>query len=294
MKIRMIAPVLLALFLVSCGGDVGEAEMSLDEQALTELREGYALHYNLHHPSMVADYYTDDAFLLAADGTVNDGREAIETFLEAAMPGSPTISLPGSETMVFGDRAVTMGPYSIEATPADSDPVSFSGSYLTAFSKESGEWKITVAVTNYDSPPPEGWAYAEGGGDPPEEDGTMSDLLGGLVTHWNLGHPSMVADYYTEDVMAAGVNRPITVGREAVAANYAEFMAETSSELTIHDVATQELGEGWALDGGWYQLDAPDGDGPISAGAYLLLCKQAEDGSWQIHWSVVNGQPMAD
>ena len=298
MKIRRFAPVLSTLLLLSCGGDAGDAsaaaEMSPDEQALTELREGYARHFNLHHPSMVADYYAEDAFLLGASGEVSAGREAIAAFLETQMPGFPTISLPGGELMVFGDRAVTMGSYSIETTPADSDPMTISGSYLTEFTKESGEWKIGVAVTNYDSPRPEGWEYAEGGGDAPDEDGTMADLLGGIMTHWNMGHPSMVADYYTEDALVAGVDGPITMGREAVAANFEEAMSETPGELIIHDVATEEFGDGWALDGGWYQLNAPDGGDPISTGTYLILCKQAADGSWQIHWSVVNGQPLAD
>ena len=158
MKSRSLAPVLLALLLISCGGDAGEApaagEMSPDEQALTELREGYALHYNLHHPSMVADYYTDDAFLLAANGAVNGGRDAIEATLATAMEGSPTLTLPPGEFMVFGDQAVTMGSYEVETTLPDAGPISISGSYLIGFEKEAGEWKIGVLVSNYDSPRP--------------------------------------------------------------------------------------------------------------------------------------------
>ncbi len=300
MKIRIVAPALLALFLVSCGGDAGEAdapaaaEMSPDEQALAELREAWAQHYNLHHASMVADYYAEDAFVLAADGSVTDGRDAIEANLEAQMGGSPAATIPPGEVMVFGDRAVSMGSYSIETTPADSDLMSISGTYLTSFSKESGEWEITSVVTNYDSPRPEGWAYAGMGGEPPEDEGTMTGLMEGYRRHWNLGHPSMVADYYTEDAKAAFSDSPVVTGRAAVASELEEFMTESPLEITIHDVATWELGEGWALDGGWYQMDAPDGGDPVWAGTYMILCKQAEDGSWQIHWEVSNGHPLAD
>lgn len=300
MKIRMIAPVLLALFAVSCGGDAGEpaaAGMSSDDQALAELREAWALHYNLHHASMVADYYAEDAVVLAADGSVTEGRDAIAADLEAQMEGSPTVTLPppgAGETMVFGDRAVSMGSYEIETTPAGSDPMSISGSYIISFSKESGEWKIASIVTNYDSPRPEGWAYESMGDEPPEDEGTMTDLVEGYARHWNLGHPSMVADYYTEDARVAYSDSPVVTGRAAVASELEESITENPSQLTIHDVATWELGEGWALDGGWYQMDAPDGGDPMLAGTYLILCKQAEDGSWQIHWAVSNGHPLAD
>ena len=301
MKIRIVAPVILTLFLVSCGGDVGEAdapaaaEMSPDEQALAELREAWAQHYNLHHASMVADYYAEDAVALGADGSVSEGRDAIEAALETQMEGSPTVTLPPpGETMVFGDRAVSMGSYEIETTPAGSDPMSISGSYLISFSKESGEWEITSLVSNYDSPRPEGWAYASMGDEPPEDEGTMTDLVEGYARHWNLGHPSMVADYYTEDAKVAFSDSPVVTGRAAVASELEESMTESPLEITIHDVATWELGEGWALDGGWYQMDAPDGGDPMQAGTYLILCKQADDGSWQIHWLVSNGHPWAD
>ena len=64
------------------------------------------------------------------------------------------------------------------------------------------------------------------------------------------------------------------------------------STLTIHDVATVPLGEGWALDGGWFQIDASEGGDPIAVGSFLLLCKQGEDGSWKMHWEVSNIQPL--
>ena len=254
MKIRIVAPVILALFLVSCGGDAGEAASEMDapspdEQALAELRDAWALHYNLHHASMVADYYAEDAFVLAADGSVTEGQDAIAADLEAQMEGSPTVTLPPGETMVFGDRAVSMGSYEIETTTAGSDPMSISGSYLISFGKESGEWEITSVVTNYDSPRPEGWAYESMGDEPPEDEGTMTDLVEGYARHWNLGHPSMVADYYTEDAKVAFSDSRAVTGRAAVASELEESMTESPLQITIHDVDTWELGEGWALDG---------------------------------------------
>ena len=79
-----------------------------------------------------------------------------------------------------------------------------------------------------------------------------------LTAYRNLYHPSMVAYYYTEDTKVAFAGSPVATGGEAVAPELVE-LAESPSQLTIHDVGTMELGEGWALDGGWYQMDAPDG-----------------------------------
>jgi ketosteroid isomerase-like protein len=248
------------------------------------------------HASVVADYYADDAVTLLADGTVSIGQEAIAAGLEAQMEGSPTATLTGAEMMVFDGLAVALGSYSIEAAPEGADPVAFSGSYLTAYSKESGDWKITAVVSNYDSPRPEGWAYnTDSSADPPEDEGTMTDLLNDFSAHFNMGHASVVAGYYSEDAITASGDEPMATGREGVVAGLETLFAENPGvHVTLHDVATIPLAEGWALDGGWFQLDASEGGDPIAAGSYLLLCKQDEDGSWKIHWEVSNMQPLAD
>ncbi len=299
MKTRTLMTALTAMLFISCGGDAEEApaaaEMT-DEEQLVELREGWAQHYNMHHASVVAGYYTDEVVTLNADGAVVMGREDNTASLETQMAGSPNISLTGEEMMVFDGLAVALGSYSVETTPEGADPMTITGAYLTSFTKESGDWKINLVVTNYDSPRPEGWAYVVGDGeDAPEDEGTMTDMLGGLATHFNMGHASVAAGYYTDDAITSSGDSPITVGREAVTAYLEEFLAESpGAHLTIHDVATIPLAEGWALDGGWFQVDASEGGDPLAVGSFLLLCKQAEDGSWQIHWEVGNMQPLAD
>ena len=160
----------------------------------------------------------------------------------------------------------------------------------------SGEWKIYLVVTNYDSPRPEGWPYVVGDGeDPPPDDGTMTEMLDGFIMHLNMGHASVAAGYYAEDATTASGDEPITRGRDAVTSSIEGVLeAYPEGHFTIHDVATIPLAEGWALDGGWFQLDASEGGDPVAVGAYLLLCKQMEDGSWKIQWEVSNMQPLAD
>ena len=296
MKIRKIPAVFLALLIAACSADTEQAseasatpELSADEMALNQLRDDWALHYNMGHASVVAGYYADDAWSLPANVTNLEGRDAIEADMAATMEAvSPQISFSGGENMIFGDRAVAMGPYSLEATSPDG-PVTSSGTYLVTFTKLEGEWKIQGGITNYDAEPPEGFAYGDIS-DPPENDGTMGDLVGSYETHWNLGHPSMVADLYADDAMAAFADLPTSEGREDIGSLLAERMEANPVDLTINDVGTIDFGDGWALDGGWYQMDGKDGGDALRVGMYLLLLNETDDG-WRIKWAVTNGKP---
>ena len=260
MNIRSISALFVALLIGACSGDTEEAaeasaipEMSPDEMALDQLRVDWATHYNMGHASVVAGYYVDEAWSMTADLTNLLSRDAIEADMAAIMEAaSPQIELPQGEIMIFGDRAVGLGTYATEATTPD-DFVESSGTYMITFLKVEGEWKIQGSITNYDAAPPEGFEYGDPG-EPPENEGTMGDLVASYETHWNLGHPSMVADFYTDDAIASFSNFPAAEGREAIGSLLAERMEANAVDLTINDVSTIDLGEGWALDGGWYQI----------------------------------------
>jgi ketosteroid isomerase-like protein len=296
MKIRQIPVVFLAVLVAACSGDTEQAaeasatpEMSADEMALNQLRDDWAVHYNLGHASVAAGYYADDAWSLTANVTSLEGRDAIEANMAATMEAvSPQISFSGGENMIFGDRAVAMGGYSLEATTPDG-AVTSSGTYLVTFTKLEGEWKIQGGITNYDAEPAEGFAYGDMS-DLPENEGTMGDLIASYETHWNLGHPSMVADLYADDAMVAFADQPTSEGREDIGSVLAERMEANPADLTINDVGTIDFGDGWALDGGWYQMDGKDGGDPLRVGMYLLLVNETDDG-WQIKWMVTNGKP---
>jgi ketosteroid isomerase-like protein len=69
-------------------------------------------------------------------------------------------------------------------------------------------------------------------------------------------------------------------------------MAEGNPQITIHDVATTEVGD-HAIDGGWYEITATTDAGPVTTqGAYMLLAQRGTDGAWKIHWMVANGRPV--
>lgn len=303
MRFRPILTVLVGFAVISCAGDGGDTAdsdtmdsaidvASPDDAALEAIRAGYEEHYNLRHASMVADFYADSALSLLADGSVNEGKETIMAGLEAAMVGSPTLSLTTGDQMVFRDWAISRGEYGVETTPEGAETISLGGNYMTVFARVDDEWKITFLVTNYNAPPPEGLPAAEGPAEAPPENGTMAQLLSAYEEHFNLGHASMVADLYTEDAFAALSNLSPAQGRSAIEAVMGERLAMMDSpQLTIHDVGTVEVADGWAVDGGWYELTGTTDEGTTTqTGSYMLLSRQTDDGSWKIHWLVSNGQ----
>jgi uncharacterized protein (TIGR02246 family) len=104
----------------------------------------------------------------------------------------------------------------------------------------------------------------------------------------------MVADLYTEDGMVSFSRGGPLHGRTAIAEALAAMMAENPSQIDINDLSTMELGEGWALDGGWYEATDADSGEPTQYGGYFQLMRQADDGSWKIHWAVSNSWPPAE
>lgn len=301
MKTRTISLLFVALLIGACSGDMEEAteaaampEMSPDEMALNQLRDDWATHYNMGHASVVAGNYVEDAFTLGADQSILMDRAAIEASMSALMEAaSPQISFSGGENMFFGDRAVGWGTYSTELTTPDG-PASSSGTYMTTFLKVEGDWKIAGVITNFDADPPEGFVYADPPTEAPEPNTenmpAMGDLISAYQTHYNLGHPTMVADFYVDDAMAAFANLPYTEGHDAISTLMVERMAAAPANMTINEVGTISLGDGWALDGGSYQMADKDSGETIVSGAFLLLVNETSDG-WRIKWAVTNSMP---
>ena len=145
---------------------------------------------------------------------------------------SPQITFTGGENMFFGDRAVGWGTYSTEGTTPDG-AVTTSGAYMTTFLKVDGDWKIQGLITNFDADPPEGFAYADPPTEAPEPNTenapAMGDLISAYQTHYNLGHPTMVADFYLDDAMALACTDDLPkIGRERVVPNLCRMSLEAA------------------------------------------------------------------
>lgn len=297
---RTIGMTMIAAGLMACGGDSAEeaapaAEVApaeapgavSDEQQLADLASYWETHYNMGHADMVASVYGEEAFALPASGNVLEGRAAIEADLAAGFDSSPVATVTPTEHLIFGDMAVGLGTYSVETAEGG-----WAGSWFNVYTKETGEWQIVANISNYNAEPPLDWAWDTYEGETPENEGTMGELIEFYQSNFNIGHSAELANAYTNDAVISVADGPFMSGMAAILADL-EANAQTGVILTINDVATMPLEDGWAVDAGWYQMDASDGGDAVRFGNYLNLVQQQADGSWKIHRMVTNGFPAA-
>ena len=273
-----------------------EAPMD-DEAAIDALRASYVEHYNMHHPDVVAAMYAEDGVTLLADGSARMGREAIAAGLAEDVAANPTATINADEIMVMGDNAAMIGNYGLELAPAEGETMSVSGHFMTIFRKQDDEWKIRAVISNYGAPPPPGTP----GAGPPEEDpelladNPLADLTSSYMEHFNMGHASVVAELYTEDAVAGFADSPINRGRAAIEAALEQRMAQGNPQLTIHTVGAEDLGDGWMVGGGWYEIVATTDDGEAhQRGNWMTLVRTEADGSHKIHRAITNALHPGD
>ena len=301
MKLRLLLAVFVVVVLAACGGGAdtetaapAPAETAApmdDDAALEERTEYFVTHYNLHHPSMVAELYTDDAVVLEADGSVHDGKAAILAAMEADVASSPTLTVDSAERVIAGDSAVARGTYSVTVTPEGAtEPVAVSGNFMTLHQRVDGEWKIHRLITNFGSEPAPGTEMTGLPAEAPPElaDSPLAAVRDYYQTHFNMGHGSMVASMFEEDAVVAFANQPWMEGRAAVEAHLNAEVEAGATGLVIHPVGAEDLGEGWAIEGGWFEINTAGG---MVNGTYMVLGRQQDDGAYRIHWSLANGHP---
>ena len=254
---------------------------------LDALRTSYVEHYNMGHPDMVADMYTEDAFGLMADGSVLSGREAIAGALAEQMAASPRLALDQLDQMVFGDTVITIGTWSVTVTPDEgADPVTRGGHYMAAHMRGDAGWKVGGVITNYDVQQSAEALQGTVPPEPPEEESMLGSFLEAYEAAWNAGDAEGVAALYAEDAWYAGADLPAVEGREAIQGIMEQRLR---GQIDIHGVGSWDLGDGWVLDGGWFEIrGATEGD---YVGSYWNLTRGTGDGQRQVHWLVSNGRP---
>ncbi|MFW6088193.1 MAG: YybH family protein [Gemmatimonadota bacterium] len=268
--------------------DAGDATADATPTAdIDALRASYVEHYNMGHPDMVADMYAEDAIALMADGGVLLGREAIAAGLAEQMAeGSPELALEQIDQMAFGDTAVTIGAWSVTVTPEGADPVTRGGHYMVGHVRGDEGWQISGVITNHDAQQSAEVLQGTVPPEPPEEESILGSFLEAYEAAWNAGDAEAVAGLYAEDAWYAGADLPAVEGREAIR----QIMEQRlRGEIDIHGVGSWELGDGWVLDGGWFEISgAEEGD---YVGNYWILTHAAEGGERQVQWIVTNGRP---
>ena len=300
---RFPAPaLLLCLSVLACGdspegGDTAPvpadepADQTLtDVEAVAAVADYYETHYNMAHPSMVASVMTEQGLMWTGTGARAFGREAIDALLTEQIEGSsPQIEVDQLDAMVFGDRAMSYGSYSVSGD-ANGQPYTNTGYWTSLFQSEGEDWKSMGLVSNLDSPdqvvlPVEMEAFPE----PIESASMLEERARYYMTHFNLGHPSMVADMFTDDAVMMPSGAPLVRGRDVILERLTA-LTDAGAQVVLTPWANQELdGGAWIAGVGTYEIEVPGEETEL--GHYSGFF-QVVDGEVMIHWLLLGAWPV--
>jgi uncharacterized protein (TIGR02246 family) len=137
-RLAVFAALILALGLVLA--------QDQDEEAIDGLRQEWVAFYNEGDVAGVAELYAEDAVLYYADGTVHEGRDAIQEVLQSAIDAGFTgISAEAIETEIVNGTAYQVGSYTF--MDDEGETVS-EGYYLLILQRDNGEWRIHRHIGN--------------------------------------------------------------------------------------------------------------------------------------------------
>ena len=113
-----------------------------------------------HTPvDVIAAQFLADAYLLAPNAPLIEGREAIQAVfadLEAIPEYSLSWEPTDAEVGDAGDLGYTIGAYEMRMAP-EGTPITIVGKYMTIWKKQAdGTWKVAVDMFNADGPPTAG------------------------------------------------------------------------------------------------------------------------------------------
>lgn len=296
-RVDRVAPLLLALPILSLAGacrpadetDVEAepaAEQMAPELATAAATGAYAAAYNAKDAAALAALYTEDGRQMLAGGAVHEGRAAIAGRTADQMAG--TLELASLDDMTFGDHAVAVGEWALEVPAEEGAATDLSGNWLAHYRLVDGAWLIASLISGNDAPQPTESLQGADSAEMPADGSALTGLSDAYETAWNAGDPAAVAALYDDDAWISLADQPPAGGKAAVSEALA---ARVAGQIDIHGVSTVDLGDGWYLDEGWYEIARPEG-GPFR-GRYSILVRTDEDGQHRIHWAVSNGRPVS-
>ena len=286
-----LSTIFALMVVVACGGQAADDAESSESSdggafaAVEALGENWERHYNMGagHGGMAVSHLVDSAIHWTGSGDMLFGKEAIVARLEAQLEaGSSQLQVDSEEIIFAGDFAAARGTYEV----AGSDGT-VRGYYVSLNQNIEGEWKTRGVVNNI----VEGEALSGGVGevsDPLEGAALIQDELDYYKTHFNMGHPSMVAAKYTEDVVVMAHGAEAIMGRAAAEARL-QGMVDAGAEIS--DVVAWNAGgmdDQYVMGIGTFAIGGSDG---MVDGHFAGLYKRADDGSLQIHWLLTGNHP---
>lgn len=102
----------------------------------------------------VAQFYTDDAVMMGADGVVARGRQGIQEYFAKAFATSGGLQVTPTAFDASGDLAYDSGRYSQDVTPPGGQPMKVSGHYVVVLKRQAdGAWKIVHHIATPEAQP---------------------------------------------------------------------------------------------------------------------------------------------
>lgn len=116
---------------------------------------------------------------------------------------------------------------------------------------------------------------------------SLAAFIGDWETHYNMGHGSMVADYFAEDGLMWSGSAGLLFGREAIEASLQGGIDMASSQITL-ELDDQVISGNFAVARGTYATTGSvDGDAVGNSG-YWMSYSEMIDGAWTSHGLVSN------
>jgi uncharacterized protein (TIGR02246 family) len=163
-KLLMVLPlVFLLCFTFSCQQQVEEVAKEPGVKALSDedvasikaVTEAFIQAVKSEDWAAVAAMYTEDAVFMPPNQPIVQGREAIQTWMEA-FPTLTEFNLIDVEIDGYGDLAFSRKTLSMTIAPEGApEPIKDEGKALVIFRKQSdGSWLLAVDIFNSDLPLP--------------------------------------------------------------------------------------------------------------------------------------------
>ena len=118
-----------------------------DEAAIQELTDKWAAAFNEGDAAAVAALYTEDAYLLAPDMEITQGRDDIQKFWQGGIEQLSDMKLTVVDVELLGEKAMReIGTFTAK-TKGD-QPQEVSGKYVNIWEKVDDEWKLATDIYN--------------------------------------------------------------------------------------------------------------------------------------------------
>ena len=118
-----------------------------DKAAVQELTDKWAAAFNEGDAAAVAALYTDDAYLLAPDMEITQGRDAIQKFWQGGIEQLSDMKLTVVDVELLGENALReIGTFT--AMTKGDQPQEVSGKYVNIWEKVGDEWKLATDIYN--------------------------------------------------------------------------------------------------------------------------------------------------